>query len=129
MREAAVVVGLGKALYWHLPIGRTASALPDSQALWAFLWDHRSVVEGVAHSHPGKGDPHPSMEDLTTFSALELGLGRRLSWWITSEDRLVKVRWVGPDTYAYRVESTTEHPEWLDRLRTLSKEDSDECKP
>ena len=42
-------------------------------------------LAGVAHSHPGGGIPTPSWEDLTTFAAVEDGLGQRLVWWIVSE--------------------------------------------
>jgi hypothetical protein len=66
--------------------------------------------------------PAPSWEDVTTFSALERGLGRRFDWWIATVDGLVVVRWVGPELHDYRTEPCAESPSWLARLRALSEE-------
>ena len=124
MKEALVVLGEGGTpLYWHLPEERSMTHLPDSRTLWGVLWNQRHLVVGVAHSHPGTGRPSPSWEDCTTFSAIEQGLGRRLSWWITSDDGLVVVRWVGPDKYDYETEESSERPDWLMSLRMRSRED------
>src|SRR6185369_6039063 len=85
--EAGVVVGYeGEPIFWHLPEGRTAGYLPDSRELWEVIWENRHNVYGIAHSHPGSGLPGPSREDITTFAGIELGLGRRLVWWITSSN-------------------------------------------
>jgi hypothetical protein len=108
-------------LYWHLPPGRSAGSLPDSRELWDFIWANREHIMGFAHSHPGSGIPSPSEEDLTTFSAIDLALGRRLSWWITSSDRVVIVMWSGPDAYDYVLESLDYEPGWVAELRRLSK--------
>jgi len=80
MREHAVVFDMyGSALSWHR--GISPVEIQDSRALWDTLWEHRCTVGGVAHSHPGYDDvPTPSATDLTTFSAIERGLGRRLLW-------------------------------------------------
>jgi hypothetical protein len=87
--ESGVVVGLdGSPLYWHLPLERTAGSLPNSRPLWDVFWEHRDNLLGFAHSHPGVGIPAPSQEDRTTFSAVERGLGKRLSWWICTETHL-----------------------------------------
>jgi hypothetical protein len=120
--EAAVVVGYeGEPLYWHLPQGRTSGYLPDSRSLWDVLWENRHNLYGVAHSHPGSGLPGPSWEDLTTFAGVELGLGRRLVWWITSQNGLSIVLWAGPGRYDYEILSADgSKPKWLDELRRHS---------
>jgi proteasome lid subunit RPN8/RPN11 len=120
--EAGVVVGLdGSALHWHLPADRSTGALPDSPDLWEVLWSRRQDVLGFAHSHPGAGQPGPSWTDLTTFAAIEAGLGRRLIWWITSADRLIALRWRGPGQHDYEVESAEEQGcSWLHDLRRFS---------
>lgn len=122
--EAAVVVSTdGEALHWHTPPGRTSVALPDRRDLWDVLWEHRGCLAGVAHSHPGTGVPCPSQEDVTTFAAIEAALGRRLTWWITSRDHLIALRWVGPDQHRYgwwEVQDPAESSRWLDQLRQLS---------
>jgi len=118
MREAGVVLNkAGQPIYWHVPEDRLAHKLPDSQALWDFMWDNREDVLGFAHSHPGGGVPGPSYEDVTSFSGNELGLGRRLEWWITSSDSMVRLRWVGPEKYDYASFILTVEPYWADELR------------
>lgn len=126
MIEAAVVVdrsgARSRALKWHLPPGRNVAALPDDAGLWEFIWENRDQVGGIAHTHPGSGQPSPSYTDITTFSAIELALGRRLQWWIASADRLSLAIWAGPDNYAYNVfDISSTEPEWLAELRNLSR--------
>jgi JAB domain-containing protein similar to deubiquitination enzymes len=120
--EAGVVVGYaGEPIFWHLPGGRTAGSLPDSRQLWDVLWENRHSLYGVAHSHPGEGLPWPSREDLTTFAGVELGLGRRLIWWIVNSDNIIVVLWTGPDTYDYEILlAEGSEPKWLDELRRHS---------
>lgn len=119
--EAGVLVAKdGSPIFWHLPVDRSAGYLPDSQDLWEVIWANRDNVLGFAHSHPGSGLPGPSMEDLTTFAAVEAALGRRLIWWITSADQLVEIDWVGPGKLDYEVYWAGEGcipPEWLTLLR------------
>ena len=67
----------GKAMRWS---DGSAGYLPDSQDLWSFLWEHRKEVGGVAHTHPWNGPTGPSGTDITTFAALEKGLGLSLIW-------------------------------------------------
>lgn len=123
MKEAAVVIESEQAVYWHAPQGRSKTHLPDSSSLWSVLWSRREKVDGVAHTHPGEGWPVPSQEDLTTFSAIERGLGRRLRWWIASDDALVELTWRGPGALDYRSMRVDEAPKWLAPLRQRSKED------
>jgi hypothetical protein len=118
MKEACVVVGFdGEALRWELPAGRTAVTIPDSADLWRYLWENRAVIAGIAHSHPGSGVPSPSHTDVTTFAAIEDGLGRKLKWWIATDDSLVILTWAGPHKHTYAGEVVHEDPSWLDRLR------------
>ena len=122
MIEAGVVVDLeGQPLHWHLPAGRTGTSLPDSRELWDVLWTNRERIAGFAHTHPGSGFPGPSHEDVTTFSAVELALGRRLDWWIASADRVALVRWRGPGHYDYGTEPLEVDPPWVAELRSHSK--------
>jgi hypothetical protein len=120
--EAGLVVDLdGEPLHWHLPPGRSGGSLPDSRELWDVIWANRQRISGIAHSHPGHGIPGPSHQDVTTFSAVDLALGRRLQWWITSADRVVLVRWRGPGSYDYETEPLESDPRWVDELRRLSQ--------
>jgi len=127
--ETAVVINNEKrAIYWHLPEGRSAAYLPDSRNLWDVIWENREDLSGIAHSHPGGGTPGPSYEDVTTFAAVESALGKRLDWWIMSRDQIVLIQWAGPDKYDYRMrwrvyvadQVDTIENEWVDRLHKLS---------
>lgn len=96
-------------------------SIPDSAELWQKIWDHRSELLGIAHSHPGSGDTGPSYEDLTTFSAVEAALGRRLEWWITTSDTLVLCYWWGPGSLDYSVSHDFGvYEAWLPKLREHS---------
>jgi hypothetical protein len=123
--EAGVVIDEnGNALHWHLPPGRDGGALPDSPNLWKVLWENRERITGFAHSHPGSGLTGPSSTDITTFAAVEQGLGTRLDWFICSSDRLVLVHWVGPGVHTYKTWEykpfRSDELSWLPRLRELS---------
>jgi len=127
MLESAVVLVRGEngaqvPLFWHLPEGRTVASLPDSRDLWSVLWEHRKNLVGVAHSHPGGGVPGPSYTDVTTFAAVEAGLGVRLNWWITSATHLIVARWVGPDRLSYEGTLIEEEPLWANLLRDFSEQ-------
>lgn len=126
MIEAGVLVGYDtmfdeELFHWHLPAGRTGGSLPDSTNLWDMIWKwHKGgVLEGFAHSHHGSGLPSPSWTDTTTFAAIEAALGRRLIWWITSSDKVIRLDWTGPgkcDYTGYEVEE----PGWASQLRAYS---------
>lgn len=121
MIEAGVVLNLeGQPLYWHLPESRTNVLLPDSKSLWDILWDNRDNISGFAHSHPGKGTPTPSHTDLTTFDGIEKALGKNLDWFITSEDRMIFIRWGGPETLDYVQLDINQHPSWVKTLKQHS---------
>jgi len=123
MREAGAVVAKdGSIIYWHVPDNRSGGALPDSQQLWQVLWENRKRLRGFAHSHPGGGIPGPSHEDLTTFAAIEAGLGVRLQWWIANADRVVELQWIGPDRLAYgQILLGPDDPDWAAELRRRSE--------
>lgn len=119
--EAGVVLDLhGQPLFWHIPRDRTAGSLPHSDELWDIFWANRDNLSGFAHSHPGNGIPGPSYTDVTTFAAVEAGLGARLDWWITSEDGVSLYRWRGPDRLSYGPEPVTGEPSWVRELRRVS---------
>lgn len=118
MIEAGVLLDRdGNPLHWHLPPNRSGAFLPDSRDLWDIIWENRKNLSGFAHSHPGFGVPLPSYTDLTTFAAVEAGLGQRLDWWIVSGDKLSLTGYDG-DTYITL--SRSECPSWMEELRKLS---------
>lgn len=89
MNETGMVFSeTGETLFWHEPFGRTAMHLPDSDVLWDFLWANREAIGGVAHTHPWRGVPQPSLKDVTTFRAVERALGRILLWPIVTQDQV-----------------------------------------
>lgn len=119
--EAGVLLDLnGVPIHWHLPPNRTVVALPDSPDLWAVIWGNREDLSGFAHSHPGSGVPGPSYTDITTFAAVEAGLGKRLDWWILSSDAGCLVRWMGPGRLDYKMVPINQTMPWGPRLRQLS---------
>jgi hypothetical protein len=128
MMETGVVINTnGEPVYWHEPNGRSSGSLPDSRDLWNVLWraHQDGWLAGVAHSHPGSGVPHPSHEDTTTFIAIEKALGRALSWWITSADRLILINrskdsTFGHIVYAIREIDVEREPAWVVELRRRS---------
>lgn len=96
MFEVAVLIdSRQKPLWWHLDPGREWDKIPDSASLWDNIWSCREDILGIAHTHPGSGHyPFPSSDpDLTTFEAVEAGLGRRLIWWIVNETHMSSVVW------------------------------------
>lgn len=125
MREVAVVLDREhRPIWWHDPAGSSAVALPDSRDLWEVLWTERARISGVAHSHPGRGDPAPSAEDLSTFAACEDGLGMRLQWWIATLDHVLCFDWIGPMRYDFQGRppaSPHETAAWLHALRERSQ--------
>lgn len=127
--ETGVVINKrDEAIHWHLPPGRSAGSIPDSRNLWEVLLANRDNLYGFAHSHPGSGPVSPSHEDVTTFSAVERGLGLRLVWPIASSDHVAFFTWKGPGLYDYvhAGQFTADDApdwlpsEWLLKLRELS---------
>lgn len=125
MKEAGLLVGVDHApLYWHLPAGRTAVYMPDSDELWNQIWENRSCLLGFAHTHPGSGvaAAFPSETDLSTFQGVEQALGRRLCWWILSQDQIILHRWWIHDVYLPTIPS--EEPAWASELRVRSQQET-----
>jgi hypothetical protein len=127
MTEVGVVICNSIPIFWHLPPRRNIAFLPDSRDLWDVLWEHRYQLDGFGHSHPGSGFPSPSSTDLSTFAAIEAGLGKRLHWWITSKNSTIISRWNPPnpdvtDGLDYNVKFLLpeEEPIWINDLRYLS---------
>jgi len=127
--EAAVLLDAeGNPLHWHAPKDRTVVSLPDSSDLWGAIWKRRDLAAALAHTHPGRGLTGPSGTDMTTFDAIERGLGKALIWLIATEDRLVRVRRVrldGPRAHPElrwltEEDTTFPRPLWIPRLRELS---------
>jgi hypothetical protein len=100
--EAALVFDRwGVPIHWHVPPDRSEVYLPDSRNLWEILWKNREDLGGVAHTHPWTGEPSPSHTDVTTFSGLELGLGKKLVWPIVTLTDIIYLTWKGPGKYDY----------------------------
>lgn len=81
---AAAFDNRGKAVFWADPKDCSSGSIQDSHAMWEKIWQHRTLIAGIAHTHPWDGDASASDTDLTTFKAIELGLGRRLLWPVVS---------------------------------------------
>lgn len=94
--------------------------MPDTPELWSVIWDNRENVLGFAHTHPGTGIPGPSYEDVTTFAAIEAGLGKRLIWWISSDNEIIKLEHGGKDKLSYNSELIILDVKWLEDLRSKS---------
>ncbi|OPZ35124.1 MAG: hypothetical protein BWY99_02336 [Synergistetes bacterium ADurb.BinA166] len=120
--EAGVLVGLNeRPIFWHLPPRAATDRLPDDGKLWSSIWENRENVLGFARSHLGGGVPSPSLEDLTTFRAIEQGLGRKMRWWIVSLTNTVEV-FTGRDRTSYSSTTLPDdgEPGWVWKLREHS---------
>jgi hypothetical protein len=98
--------------------------LPDSHELWEILWASREELGGVAHTHPWDGPAGPSHTDVTTFAAVEAGLGKRLIWPIVTFTQVDYYEWVGPDRLDYAVVGRRRFrlkKEDIEKLRELSR--------
>lgn len=125
MMETALVFDMGgDVIYWHEPAERSSSHIADSRNLWDVLWENRARLGGVAHTHPWNGEAWPSESDVTTFSAIERGLGRRFLWPIVT---MSEVRYFVHNTHIDKyveVLSNFDIPEWdhtIEELRVKSK--------
>lgn len=106
--EAALVFDKeGKTMVWHIPEGSSAGSIPDSRSLWEFLMENKDRIGGVAHTHPWEGAAWPSSTDVTTFSAIERGLGKRFVWPVVTFSEIKSFVWVGPDLYDYGLREET----------------------
>ena len=122
MKEARVIIdSTGQAFCWEQPEGRTSGSLPDDHSFWMTLWECRHELSGVAHSHPS-GCSSPSYTDLTTFAAIEAGLGFRLDWWILAGEILIHSHWVGPGRLSYESLPVEQRPPWVAQLHEASQD-------
>lgn len=102
MIETALVFDReGRTIHWHEPRNRSAGHIADDRGLWDVLWENRLNLGGVAHTHPWVGPAWPSRTDVTTFSACEQALGRRLVWPVVTFDQETQFSWAGPGPYDY----------------------------
>lgn len=122
MLEAAVLLDdEARPIHWHAPTDRTAVALPDSRSLWDIIWANRKRLYAVAHTHPHGGPLGPSTEDITTFQAIEEGIGRSLEWYILDKDAVVAVESTdGWKSWKVVRLSMLNRTSWAWRLRALS---------
>lgn len=74
--------------------------IPDSPEIWNILWENRRNLGGTAHLHPWVGEPVASLEDLSTFSASERGLGGRYIWAVATLNAVRYYTW-GPISCSY----------------------------
>jgi len=100
MKEVKLVFGHeGQTLRWH-DTGATGGFIPDSRPLWEYMWEHRPAAKGgtglfagFAHTHPWSGAASPSQTDVTTFRALEQGLGGLFWWPVVTLTDVLYYRW------------------------------------
>jgi hypothetical protein len=124
MEAGLVFTKWGVPIFWHTPPDRTMGALPDSRDLWDVLWEHRHELGGVAHTHPWSGASWPSSTDVTTFAAVEAGLGQRLFWPIITFSEVGYFEWVGPGRLDYGMQGLRRfrlRREDIEKLRDLSR--------
>jgi len=120
MKEVAVLLNkYGVPLEWWSPQNAHIGAIPDSKNLWDLIWKHREQLGGIGHTHPFTGPSWPSQTDVTTFSAIERGLGKRLIWPIITLSEVICFQWQGPDKLYY-VPICYPNPSTIDTLRQLS---------
>ncbi len=112
----------------HDAPNRTSGSIGDNPNLWRDFWENRKIIAGHAHTHPGGGVPGPSWTDVSTYSAIELGLGKRLDWYVVNRDAIVICRWKGPGAYDYEVGRIREEPCWVEPLRIESGITTNACR-
>lgn len=95
----------------------------DEREWWNTIWIYKDWLLGTAHSHPGSGMTGPSWEDLTTYRGYEVGLGRKLTFYITTSTHLVAVKLTKHfPKIEWEVEEVPEdeYPWWVPMLREMS---------
>lgn len=122
MREAAILINIwGCGILQHQPENASVVAIPDKKSFWDFILENKDQIAGIAHSHSGSGEPWFSHEDVTTFAAIEQGLGKRLYWPIITSDSILTFGWVGPKRLDYNiVKDHVDNNYWVDELRRIS---------
>lgn len=122
---AVLVLDSGDGRFDHcIWNGNSNTGIGDHYRLWDLIWTLRYELVGIGHSHPGSGPPSPSRTDITTFRAIELGLGRTLDWWITTQDQFVAIRRASLDHPVFEMKrldlTGALIPNWLRVLRKRS---------
>ena len=120
MHEVALVFDKqGNPMRWSDGGG---ASLPDSSDLWAFLWEHREEIGGVAHTHPWDGPTGPSGTDMTTYVAIESGLGKKLIWPIITMTHEFYFRMsVDEDVYFEMFPPFPNSQQWKDNVEELRR--------
>jgi hypothetical protein len=125
MIEVAMVFSnVGGIIWWPSSKGN-AGSIPDSRHLWDVLWESRAILGGVAHTHPWDGPGSPSGTDLTTFAALERGLGMLLTWPIVTMTHVDYYVWSGGQYRLNLYPPFEEHKGWhaaIEEMRRLSQD-------
>lgn len=122
MQEVALVFDKqGRSLCWHKSKNPNAAYIEDSHDLWTFLWDNRSIIGGVAHTHPWDGEAWPSHTDVTTFDAIERGLGIRLIWPVVTFSDVGYWQWSDLDNAYVRLSSSPTVVVDVEELRNRSR--------
>ena len=101
MREVALLFDQhGNPIY--LREGDSHCYIPDDPKYrWKVMWDNRDRMGGEVHTHPFSDIPVPSPTDVTTWSAIERGLGRRFVWGIAAKFVTLFYVWTGPGLHDY----------------------------
>lgn len=107
-----MLIGRGGALLWADASSEDPSRLPDSQARWQAIWQHRDELEELAHSHP-IGPLAFSEEDQTTMAALEAALGKVVKFSIVAPGGMLMKR-------GEEVQLVQGEPWWASLLRHAS---------
>jgi len=113
MREVCFILVQDKILRVYFG---SETLIPDLRERWETIWEHRSEITEIVHTHPGNflGFSH---EDLTTMEAVEAGIGRKFAWSIVTADGFL-TRTEKGDT------ERKDSPWWLGFLRRLSYDKS-----
>ncbi len=113
-REVFFLVGRGGAVLWS-DASTSPVALPDSRRRWEMIWEHRTEIEELSHSHP-RGPLAFSREDETTMQALDSALGRALVFSVVAPSGMIR-------SEAGLVKTVRVEPWWTELLRGASHMD------
>jgi len=111
----------GRAIFWKGPKGSFEGYVQDSELLWDRIWSARDRIGGVAHTHPWAGEAHPSYIDVTTFEAIERGLGQRLLWPIVTMTEVGYFHWNLARGYERTKSPFEGNPWWIDNVEELRR--------
>lgn len=113
-REVCFLVGRDASVLWS-DAGTSPVAIADSRARWERIWELRTHIVEIAHTHP-LGGAHFSQTDETTMEALDSALGQQLIYSVVTPNAMLR-RTPG----AVPRDALVEHePWWTALLRTAS---------